>query len=182
MPIHLSIKFKFILKGSTGDLLWQPGPDRIFQTWETNNTIIIAEDWENAELQVITEENKKELQLNSDLEPAIFHNASDLIGDPLPLANEDVMFRYHFVNAKEKPVVNSNNAGIKAEKTAYPAEEPLINTNKELNVEDHVISNKEKCFEDEVTLLLNYEEGPVLLPGLTPLNVIYRVRTLGIIY
>ncbi|KAK1578859.1 hypothetical protein Q3G72_033624 [Acer saccharum] len=34
IPIGKSIQFKFVLKDSTGNMLWQPRPDRIFQTWE----------------------------------------------------------------------------------------------------------------------------------------------------
>ncbi|XP_022742216.1 uncharacterized protein LOC111293645 isoform X2 [Durio zibethinus] len=56
IPVGLSIQFKFILKTSTGKLLWQPGPDRIFKSWETENTIIICEDWEEAEYQKLIEE------------------------------------------------------------------------------------------------------------------------------
>ncbi|KAK0587152.1 hypothetical protein LWI29_018402 [Acer saccharum] len=51
IPVGKSIQFKFVLKDSTGNMLWQPGPDRIFQTWETENTITICEDWENVEYQ-----------------------------------------------------------------------------------------------------------------------------------
>ncbi|XP_058099640.1 uncharacterized protein LOC131243993 isoform X2 [Magnolia sinica] len=56
IPIGKTIQFKFILKGINGEILWQPGPDRCFQTWETENTIIIFEDWEYADLQKVTEE------------------------------------------------------------------------------------------------------------------------------
>lgn len=38
--------------------MWQPGPDRIFQTWETNNIIAVSEDWDNSELQKIVEEEQ----------------------------------------------------------------------------------------------------------------------------
>ncbi|KAK2645937.1 hypothetical protein Ddye_021132 [Dipteronia dyeriana] len=43
--------FKCVLKENTGNMLWQPGPDWIFQTLETENTITIREDWGNAEYQ-----------------------------------------------------------------------------------------------------------------------------------
>ncbi|KAL6998549.1 hypothetical protein U1Q18_008677 [Sarracenia purpurea var. burkii] len=56
VPIGKSIQFKFILKGSTGNILWQPGPDRILQTRETKNTILVSEDWDNPELQMLIEE------------------------------------------------------------------------------------------------------------------------------
>ncbi|KAJ7961258.1 Phosphoglucan, water dikinase, chloroplastic-like protein [Quillaja saponaria] len=57
IPVGKTIKFKFILKGKGGEIMWQPGSDRIFQTWETNNTISVCEDWDNAELQKLIEED-----------------------------------------------------------------------------------------------------------------------------
>lgn len=57
MPCDKAIKYKFILKGAAGVILWQPGPDRAFQTWRTIKVISVSEDWENAELQTIAEED-----------------------------------------------------------------------------------------------------------------------------
>ncbi|XP_068667786.1 uncharacterized protein [Aristolochia californica] len=56
IPCGKSIHFKFILKGPSGEVEWQPGPDRFLQTWESNKTIVVTEDWENLELQEIREE------------------------------------------------------------------------------------------------------------------------------
>lgn len=56
VPVELSIQFKFLLRQSTGEVLWQPGPDRVFQTWDSENTFVVAEDWDNADAQTITEE------------------------------------------------------------------------------------------------------------------------------
>lgn len=58
IPVGKSINFKFILKRRTGDVLWQAGPDRIFQTWETENTVVVCEDWDDAQLQKIIEEEQ----------------------------------------------------------------------------------------------------------------------------
>ncbi|KAJ1411321.1 Immunoglobulin-like fold [Sesbania bispinosa] len=58
MPAGKSIQFKFILKGKEGSIIWQPGSDRIMETWETLNRITVCEDWENAELQKIVEEDQ----------------------------------------------------------------------------------------------------------------------------
>ncbi|KAK1306521.1 hypothetical protein QJS10_CPA10g01424 [Acorus calamus] len=55
MPVGKEIHFKFILRGLTGELLWQPGPDRVLQTWETENTIVVSEDWDDSGLQRIAE-------------------------------------------------------------------------------------------------------------------------------
>ncbi|OAY61086.1 uncharacterized protein LOC110614812 [Manihot esculenta] len=56
VPIESTIQFKFILKQSNGDMIWQPGPDRIFKSWESEGTVVIAEDWEDPDAQKITEE------------------------------------------------------------------------------------------------------------------------------
>ncbi|KAJ9146789.1 hypothetical protein P3X46_029016 [Hevea brasiliensis] len=56
VPIESTIQFKFILKRSNGNVFWQPGPDRIFKSWESEGTVVITEDWESPEPQKITEE------------------------------------------------------------------------------------------------------------------------------
>lgn len=58
VPVGVLIQFKFILKTSTGILLWQPDPDRIFESRETETdyTIVVFEDWDKAEYQKIIEE------------------------------------------------------------------------------------------------------------------------------
>ncbi|KAH1068787.1 hypothetical protein GLYMA_03G062500v4 [Glycine max] len=58
MPAGQSFQYKFILKGEGGDIIWQPGSDRLIHTWETMNRIVVLEDWENVELQKITEEDQ----------------------------------------------------------------------------------------------------------------------------
>nr|GMD94867.1 phosphoglucan, water dikinase, chloroplastic [Ipomoea batatas] len=56
IPTGKSIVYKFLLKEADKDIiLWQPGPDRVVETWETSNTITVCEDWDNAELQNIIE-------------------------------------------------------------------------------------------------------------------------------
>lgn len=55
------IKFKFILRELSGGIKWQPGPDRLLQTWDTVNTIVVTHDWENAEDQIISEEGSASL-------------------------------------------------------------------------------------------------------------------------
>ncbi|KAJ4704461.1 Phosphoglucan, water dikinase, chloroplastic-like protein [Melia azedarach] len=86
IPVGKSIQFKFILKESTGDIVWQPGQDRIFQTWEAKNTMTISEDWENAEYQKITEEDRT---VNSEMlvadnvtqpEKAMVSNMDNMLG------------------------------------------------------------------------------------------------------
>nr|KYP39845.1 Alpha-amylase [Cajanus cajan] len=61
-------QFKYILKKREGDIVWQPGPDRIIHTWEAMNKIIVHEDWNNAQLQKVTEDGDESIiseKLNS---------------------------------------------------------------------------------------------------------------------
>ncbi|KAL2500548.1 uncharacterized protein Fot_34396 [Forsythia ovata] len=58
LPSGKAIKYKFILKGGTEEIIWQPGPDRVLQTWETEKTITVLEDWDNHELQMIIQEEE----------------------------------------------------------------------------------------------------------------------------
>lgn len=51
------IKYKFIHRGNNGAILWQPGTDRLLQTWETEKIISVSEDWDNPDLQNIVEED-----------------------------------------------------------------------------------------------------------------------------
>nr|DAD26689.1 TPA_asm: hypothetical protein HUJ06_028157 [Nelumbo nucifera] len=54
IPVGKALQFKFTLMETTGEIVWQPGPDRALHTWETKNMITVLEDWENAEVQKIT--------------------------------------------------------------------------------------------------------------------------------
>ncbi|XP_059667964.1 uncharacterized protein LOC132313282 isoform X2 [Cornus florida] len=62
IPIGKSIHYKFILKGISGSISWQPDPNRILQTWESENKIAVSEDWDDAELQKIVEEGLTSIQ------------------------------------------------------------------------------------------------------------------------
>ncbi|KAE9618152.1 hypothetical protein Lal_00041908 [Lupinus albus] len=71
IPAGKAIQFKFILKGKTGDIIWQPGPDRILHTWEAMTRITVCEDWENAEAQKLIQEYQhdysNEVESNAEL-------------------------------------------------------------------------------------------------------------------
>ncbi|KAK1398259.1 Carbohydrate-binding-like fold [Heracleum sosnowskyi] len=56
VPIQKCIKFKIIIKEGPENIIWQPGPDRILQTWETENTLTICEDWDSADCQKISDD------------------------------------------------------------------------------------------------------------------------------
>ncbi|KAL3622769.1 hypothetical protein CASFOL_031992 [Castilleja foliolosa] len=72
IPSGKVIKYKFILKGDGENILWQPGPDRVLETWFTDKTITVFEDWDDPEIQNIVEEEivanvKEESFVDSDL-------------------------------------------------------------------------------------------------------------------
>ncbi|OEL24442.1 hypothetical protein BAE44_0014539 [Dichanthelium oligosanthes] len=56
LPANKLIEFKFLLRDSSGKLQWQNGPNRIFQTGETANTLVVYEDWGDVKNQKIAEE------------------------------------------------------------------------------------------------------------------------------
>ncbi|KAI3886572.1 hypothetical protein MKX03_005491 [Papaver bracteatum] len=114
IPINKSIQFKFILKKPTGEVIWQPGPDRILKTWETDKTIVSYEDWDNVELQMVTEEESIAKS---------YISQEVVVGDS---NKEDSMVN---ADAEEDTVVNSNTAEstispiTTIEKVAYPEAE-----------------------------------------------------------
>ncbi|TKW27003.1 hypothetical protein SEVIR_3G228700v4 [Setaria viridis] len=56
LPANKLIEFKFLLRDSSGKLHWQNGPNRIFQTGEAANTLVVYEDWCDVKNQRIAEE------------------------------------------------------------------------------------------------------------------------------
>eukprot|EP01018_Ginkgo_biloba_P033659 Gb_19508 [translate_table: standard] len=57
VPVGKRIEFKFILRGKSGEIEWQPGPNRVFETWETSATILVLSNgWETLQLDTFTED------------------------------------------------------------------------------------------------------------------------------
>ncbi|KAJ6716037.1 hypothetical protein OIU74_008721 [Salix koriyanagi] len=175
--IDLTMQYKFILKRSTGEIVWQPGPDRIFKTWESNSSVVIAEDWENAGAQKIMQEQAID---TPDLEPAGAGNVSLQGGEVISDFNKDLMLSGHIACAEDK----SNGKYEVVDGIAYPAEGHIINADIKLESEESLGSRKEvpvpadknNCstppcknpvtMEDEETLL-TCEQRTVLVPGLS---------------
>ncbi|OWM67123.1 hypothetical protein CDL15_Pgr000575 [Punica granatum] len=108
IPIGRQIQFKFILRGITGIIHWQPDPDRVLKTWETDNTITVYEDWEDAASQRITEgqplsDPSKELTDKSEM-----HFVADNISPPM-----------------DKVIRETENKSVLADNVAAPAEIPI---------------------------------------------------------
>lgn len=62
IPIGKCIKFKFVMQESNGVFLWQPGPDRMLECFETDKMITIFEDWENPDYRRIVETDSTSYQ------------------------------------------------------------------------------------------------------------------------
>ncbi|KAH9325279.1 hypothetical protein KI387_005457, partial [Taxus chinensis] len=60
IPVGKKIYFKFILTDKKGEIQWQPGPDRVLETWESATTLLVSQDWDDINLQTITEEEMDE--------------------------------------------------------------------------------------------------------------------------
>uniref|UniRef100_A0A2P2M1K5 CBM20 domain-containing protein n=1 Tax=Rhizophora mucronata TaxID=61149 RepID=A0A2P2M1K5_RHIMU len=120
IPTGKTICFKFILKGIDGDILWQPGPDRLLEIQETEKTIVVLEDWENAAFQKISEEDP-------------FSNQVDMP----TLRSEVLIAAENLTHPDEEQILNSNEGRVTADvnsnqgKKRLPAshEKPIIAVN-----------------------------------------------------
>ncbi|KAK4253235.1 hypothetical protein QN277_010564 [Acacia crassicarpa] len=108
VPAEKSIQYKFILKSVSGDIIWQPGPDRIVRTWETDNRITVCEDWENAELQKIVEEEQLDYSNGKPMIDSEISNFSENLDLPEEEMVSDVTDALDFEDSKthleEKPL------------------------------------------------------------------------------
>ncbi|CAN6576167.1 unnamed protein product [Malus baccata var. baccata] len=214
IPVGKSIQFKFILKESTGNISWQPGPDRIFQTWETKNRITVSEDWADAELQKIIEEDRVsnqsdgsnvntdmlimdenltqpngELAFNTTAEPKITNSNTDSAEKPSveprkerigadngspSQENMTPKWPKSYVEPYEERVA-ARTAVHNEERVIFPSEDSAAISSKELLVADNILGNNGRAA-TVMNLssthiegsLVNHEEDPVLIPGLTP--------------
>ncbi|XP_041022987.1 uncharacterized protein LOC121264024 isoform X2 [Juglans microcarpa x Juglans regia] len=127
IPAGKAVKFKFVLKEITGNIVWQPGPDRIFQTWETENMITVCEDWDNAEFQKIIEE-----------EQLADPNEHSMVDSEMMIASEN------FSHPKEEVGSHVNQGSAIAYSDTAPAQKPIIEPHKEKIIADNITLPQEK--------------------------------------
>ncbi|KAJ6381461.1 hypothetical protein OIU77_030193 [Salix suchowensis] len=127
IPAGKSFQFKFILKGIGGKIWWQPGPDRILQTWETDNTIVVWEDWEDAALQKVTEE-----------EPSADRTEEPTVNPEMLIVTENL------TPQKEKLVSEASNGGVAMNVSANPEKKPAPVTSEIRIVADNISPTQEK--------------------------------------
>ena len=200
MPIGKSIQFKFILKGSAEKILWQPGPDRIFETWETKNTITICEDWENPEFQKVIEEEQlanlnEPTTENSDM-LIVAENLTHTKDESVSSVNKGSATAYSNTSPAEKPVADAhkeriiadniapsqeNPKAIVADNISYSKEDPKVNDsdpkeestaipNREALIAENILGSNGRAPTNIEGNLINHQGGPVLVPGLTPFS------------
>ena len=127
MPIGKSIQFKFILKGNAGKILWQPDPGRVFKTWETKNTIIVCEDWENPEYQKVIEGEQLANQ-----------NEQQMVNSDMLIVAENLTF------PKDELVSYVNEGSANAESNTSTAENSIAEPHKAQIIADNIVSSQEK--------------------------------------
>lgn len=141
-----------MLKAQTGEILWQPGPNRGIETWETNKTIRICEDWENADLQMMMEEDFVPLNQEPKQSSVITHPKELLTSVSSNGAGEEVEV---FGTAQQiSPVVVAENAELVSDDEPEESSSGALTACKDENV------TEEAMFIEE--------ETPVLVPGLFP--------------
>ncbi|KAJ6407751.1 hypothetical protein OIU84_011115 [Salix udensis] len=142
IPAGKSFQFKFILKGIGGKIWWQPGPDRILQTWETDNTIVVWEDWEDAALQKVTEE-----------EPSADGTEEPTVNPEMLIVTENL------THQKGKLVSEASNGGVAMNVSSNPEKKPTPVTFEKRIVADNISPTQEK----PVAIVadnMRYSEGP----------------------
>ncbi|KAL3536504.1 hypothetical protein ACH5RR_004965 [Cinchona calisaya] len=186
IPCDKVMKYKFILKSGDDTILWQPGPDRILQTWETGKTITVCEDWDNAALQTIVEEDPVTHQLTESKvkleELMITDNLLQPSGKSEELASSNGYSKPMEKPLPEKPMAivaentTEQNGGIADEINGFSGASFTSNPNEilALGLNDYQNSVSSGSSENLIAAKdeKNLDSGatiPVLAPGLTPI-------------
>ncbi|CAH2074571.1 unnamed protein product [Thlaspi arvense] len=161
LPVGRLVEFKFILKAKTGEILWQPGPNRALETWETNKTIRLCEDWANADLQMMIEEDF--LPVNQQVkQPIVAENVTDILSDGA-VEEEEVLGPAQ----QKSPEVAVVNVGYISD----DSNECLSsNRQSEKTMETSDGALTARGVQEKNATMFSEEEGPVLVPGLIPLS------------
>ncbi|KAL3531699.1 hypothetical protein ACH5RR_005220 [Cinchona calisaya] len=197
IPCDKVMKYKFILKGGDDTILWQPGPDRILQTWETRNTITVCEDWDNAELQIIKEEDPVNHPLTESIDDdsELLKVTEDLLqasGDSGGCVNEEhtstngyqPLTKEPFSESEQPTAIVAENIteknGKKAvEANGFPGPEFMANANEALTLGIKDYQNSGRSGSSENLIVSENEKNldssaaiPVLVPGLPPIPTV----------
>ncbi|XVF55112.1 hypothetical protein PTKIN_Ptkin06aG0010000 [Pterospermum kingtungense] len=187
IPVGVPIQFKFILKTRTGNLVWQPGPDRVFKSWETEKKIIICEDWEEAEYQKLLEEEPSANQDGTVLDSEMALVAENLTppkeSDPLQALAEELVTGTSAPSLEKQLALVAENISYSTEDLKanvnkgvpnYQKDEALATSSRNVLVSEGIGSvGRVETIQNPATAdvepnLVVYEGTPVLVPGLTP--------------
>lgn len=159
MPVGKLIKYKFILKSVADVITWQPGPDRILETLDTEKVLIVSEDWNNPELQNIVE-GELDIETFTDT-PATLEQGTDnangaaIHQDHPPASMVAENISQQDLSSNETTVDSLNVAGPKEEEKALEGNGSAINSG------NNLLSS-----ENGSRQVTNEQEAPVLIPGL----------------
>lgn len=169
MPSGKVINYKFLLEGITGTVLWQPGPDRILETWDTEKVITIIEDWDAPELQSIVESDAVEDSVSSSSLLTVKENLSlELEEDVNDLGKElEITNGYYTDNVIKAPAT----ALLVAENILLAEKDSSFNDTGFKSDTDSKIVNSSNLVSSDDKPKLVYDEGiPVLVPGLVSIE------------
>ncbi|PPD66302.1 hypothetical protein GOBAR_DD36819 [Gossypium barbadense] len=139
IPVGISVQFKFILKTTTGDILWQPGHDRIFKSLETENMIVVSEDWEAADYQEVL---KEELQALS--EELATGNGVPSLDKPFAIVAKNPSY------PTEDFMANKNAEALGMNRTKYANNEAMAIANKNVVVAEDLTPLSTVATEEEM--------------------------------
>lgn len=166
-PCGKSINYKFILKGAGNAILWQPGPDRVLDVWETSNTVTVCEDWDNIELRKIMEEELlagERGESPTDTEVLIAENSTRERIDTDANANEPVQIVAENITGADEDVNASNASGSTSNDATY-IEETVTSGPIDFGKSGTAVHGGNLSSKGEARL--DFDEGlPILVPGL----------------
>ncbi|KAF7119597.1 hypothetical protein RHSIM_Rhsim13G0070300 [Rhododendron simsii] len=174
LPVGRSIQFKYVLKRGTGEILWQPGPDRIFRAWETKSMVTITEDWANAEGQKMTEE-----EIISPTEKLIHDVGTEydenlISADTIAYPGDELTVNGSGFTATENKTRGEKGTFVNAKKEVDKADR--IGDDKTENIGRNkwkaATSPKKSPRVEPEEPILTYGGGPVLVSGSNPMPVV----------
>ncbi|GAA0153318.1 amylase [Lithospermum erythrorhizon] len=178
-----SIKYKFILNQGDGTILWQPGEDRVLETFQTGKTIKVTDNWDNIEPEVAEEEwspglfeqivADSDMQLVADNLTVISEYTKDDTTDKDPRDDEETStIPVEMLSSEnlKKTVAMKNHEETGEVEVVTEIIEPYANKNKLVHsysseeVDENILSNAKNNENVDYN-----EDFPVLVPGLIPL-------------
>lgn len=196
------ISYKFVLEEMAGAVLWQPGPDRVLETWDTGGTISVSEDWDSPDFKSVVEEepvavddlNESSLVDEEAGEKGVDCNVPSLLiseglGQGVVEEGDDVMREEldgdeHTSDYSDEPVMLLVAENITEEKNSSASDGLMSVAGKEeeetTTLGDHgnvAMSGSDSSILKNETRVVIDDEVPVLVPGLATLPAAEEAET-----